>query len=168
MKTLRILVATLITLTFSARAATYLMLWVGPTGSIIAPFALYGGRPLFVDSTTKYVWAINVSSVSSTTPVLATMGGPSQTFYTTTDCSGQAYLAVLPSSDFLNFTYTAYRDGLVYVPAVLSNVNDQIQSTWYNGCQAQAPIPLTYNMYTTAGPITAPALPNGPWHLETR
>ncbi len=174
----KLLVVLAVLSAFSAHANTHtftgtidtppVAVWVNPTDAIIAPFALYGGRVFYVDPATKYVWSIDTSSLSSTTPTLAAMGGITQTFYTTTNCTGQAYLAVLPTSDFLNFTYPIYRDGLIYVPGTMSNVNNQIQSTWYSGCVSQAPIPATYSMYTLLGPVTAPTLPSGPWHLETR
>lgn len=139
--------------------------WLDANSNVVAPFTATTSAT-YLYATADGMWSIQ--DPLSTTPWLASATpGSVQTFYTTANCTGTAYFALV-ASDVLNFTRTVARDGQVYVAGTLANVNNSIQSTWYGSCVAQAPIPSSYLMFTVVGPLTPPTLSAGPWRVVER
>lgn len=165
--------ATAISHTFTGTIDTPgVLVWIEPGSTVVTPYITGGSfnaYVAYVDATTGYIWALTGPALS--TPALNPVEDLRQ-YYTTNNCTGTTY-AALPQTDFAGSAGVVIvfgsGNGLIYAATgpVISSAS--IQSEWHNGsCIAPTAIPGSFVVYTTTGPITAPTLPAGPYHLEMR
>lgn len=155
------------------------LVWVAPNGNIVAPFAGAAGN-VYLDPNTGIVWTL--TAAGSSQPYLIDPQGftaqmPLYTvgqYYTTADCSGQIYIAVLQSDPAGSIYVFSNNDGRLCAPAgsplAIANFYSEQKSS---GCiVSTTPIPSNYYVYVaayvTSALPTPPTLPAGPYHLELR
>lgn len=137
---------------------------VDSSGAVVTAYVvLPTGGMLYLDSV-GLVWKI----VDLITPSVMASGGTAGQYYATPDCSGPIYLE-LPSWDLPGTTYiTSNGNGLIYSAGTMSATEIHSQRR-FGICAAESSvISDPYHVFLAIGPLTAPTLPSGPYHLELR
>ena len=171
-----VITAVLILLAFVAHAVSHsfsgtidtppVTVWVDGSSNTIAPYATLGTTgPLYIDGTTGYVWTLQNTLSSTPTAVgLPQLDSSAALYHTSGDCSGTPYLFLPSPLEIPKAVRTAGDTGNYYVETGTAAVTTH--SFYLNGtCYSDTE---TANLYTTTGPLTAPTLASGPWHLENR
>lgn len=142
-------------------AATTLT-WVESNGTQFAPFATYLSALLYVDPVTGYAWTLR--DVNTTSPTLTSSteasGSDLGLVYTTTDCTGTAYLN---ASGQIPFLVRTSGDGLFYATGASASVTGHSRFVGY--CITET---ISVALFEANGPLTPPDVAAGPWHLEAR
>lgn len=132
--------------------------WVDGSGSEIAPFMSHGGQFLYVENATGYVWSLESLATTPTAAGQLISG----LWYTTSNCTGTAYLLV--SNLVPGVVQSTPAAGTYYAPGAAAVITTGSQSL--NGSCFVGTNPGDYAV--AVGPLTPPTLPAAPWHIENR
>jgi hypothetical protein len=127
--------------------------------------AAYDPSAVYIDAN-GIAWAI--SNPFTATPTLAPMDTLRQ-YYTTANCTGQAYTAVPPNDPRgANGLSVLLEDGSIYTAGGTAIAASSVNSEW-NGtsCVAPATIGSTFIVFPATA-ATTPTIPTGPYHVEAR
>jgi hypothetical protein len=144
--------------------------WTDPNGDVVGPFAVLhvSSNPstalLYVDQSTGYVWTIQ-DPRAATPGLIGVTGVGLGLIYTTTDCTGAAYISLPDVQPVPKTVVVSPADGLAYVEGAIASVTTRsrfVNGTCYLDASAYSPL------YVAVGPLTPPTVPAGPWHLTVR
>jgi hypothetical protein len=137
--------------------------WVtDSTGVEVAPFVAFASSPLYSDASGR-VWTIKGARTATpyATSSAEASGSDLGLLYATTNCTGTAYLNA--TTEIPKIVRTSAGDGQLYADGALAAVT--INSRWVGYCITES---IAGPVYTAVGPLTAPTLPAGPYHVEAR
>ena len=172
MKTIRALFALLIlavafdgaaqTTTSATISIPKAIVWVNPLGVAVAPY-VGGGTSYYFDATGAW-WVLADPWGTPAAVGLYDDGGGTAIWYTTTNCTGAAYVVV----DSDPYRVLGYTDGVRRIRGTATAANVTTGSRWISGaCQAfTSTLPLA--AASACITVAQPTLPAGPYHLEYR
>jgi hypothetical protein len=144
------------------------MSWVDGSNATVAPLATFNSETIFYDSNTGYTWTVNPQTLATATPTARAFSATTPNFfYTSLNCAGTAYIATDDPIGVVR-TYGGYSPPYAQpYTAGTKHTGVSIVSTLSSGTCYNFSYPYT-TVYEPVGPLTAPTLPAGPWHLEVR
>jgi hypothetical protein len=138
--------------------------WMDASGAAVAPYAVYAASFLYVDSTTGYVWALRDMSMPApyADGIYEAYASDLGLVFTATNCTGTAYLNA--STPIPGAVRVSASNGQLYATGAAASVTGHSRLAGGN-CY---PDTVSVSLFEAIGPLTAPSVPMGPWHLEAK